>query len=88
MLNNVEIPPPQDGNNLLLAEQPFEEPPPANQLNNQGINPTDGNNGVDQEENINMPVGVPFFMNVDPPQMIMGESPILPFPPLPEVCNW
>ena len=79
MANHVDIPPPRD--NLLLPEQPFEEPPP-----NQGIDPNDGNNGDEQEED--EPMGVPFLMDVDPPQMIMEEPPILPFPPLPEVCNW
>ena len=79
----VNIPPPQDGNNLLSTEQPS----PADQLNYQGINPNAGNSGVDQEDSIDVPVGVPFFINVDPPQMIMEGSLIFPFP-LPEVCNW
>ena len=46
---------------------------PINHLSSQGINPPD----------------VPFLMNIDPPQLIMKESPILPFQlQLPEeVCN-
>lgn len=85
MANNAEIFPLQDD---IPEQLPQEPPPPADQLNYQGINPNDENNGVEQEENIDVPVGVPFFMNVDPPQMIMEGSLILPFPPLPEVCNW
>ena len=73
----------QDDNNLLLlAEQPhlIQEPPPADQLNN---DPNDGNHAGQAES-------VPFLMNIDPPQIVMEESPILPFPfpTLPEVCNW
>ena len=46
---------------------------PVNHLSSQGINPPD----------------IPFLMNIDPPQLIMKESPILPFQlQLPEeVCN-
>ena len=89
--NNVEVLPLQDDNNLLLlAEQPhlIQEPPPANQLNNQGIDPNDGNDDVEQVEDV--PIGVPFLMNIDPPQiMMMEESPILPFQhQLLEVANY
>ena len=87
--NKVGVLPLQDDNNLLLlAEQPhlIQEPPLANQLNNQGIDPNDGNNDVEQVED--MSIGVPFLMNIDPPQtMMMEESPILPFQhQLPEVA--
>ena len=102
MAYNVEVLPPQGDNNLLLlllAEQPhlIQEPPPATQLNidpNDGNNveqaedPNDGNNVVEQVEE-DVPVGVPFLMNIDPPQvMMMEESPILPFQlQLPEVAS-
>ena len=81
MANNEEIPPLQDNINLL-AEQPPQEPPPAD--HDQGIDPNDGNNDVEQEEDV--PIVAPFLMNVHPPQMIIKESPILPFP-LHEVCS-
>ena len=86
MANNVETPPLQDHINLL-AEQPHQQPPLANHLNNQGIGPNDGND-VEQAENLL--IFTSSLMNVDPPQMIMDESPILPFHlQLPEeVCNW
>ena len=83
MVNNVEILPLQDSINLLSAEQPFQQPPLVNLLNNQGIDPNDGNDenggndGVEQVEDELM--FSPFLMNVDPPQMIMEESPILLF---------
>ena len=94
MVYNVEIPPPQDGILLLLAEQPPQQPPPANQFNNPGVDrndgndPNDGNNGVEQAEDVL--IFSPFLINVvDPPQLMVPESPILPFQPqLPEVCNY
>ena len=80
----MEIPPPQDGILLLLAEQP----PPANQFNNPGVDPNDGNDGVEQAEDVL--IFSTFLMNVvDPPQLMVPESPILPFQPqIPEVCNY
>ena len=86
MENNLEIPPPQNGINPG-AEQPQQHPPPPNQLNNQEIDPNDGNDGVKEMENV--PIFIPSLMNVvDPPQVMIQESPILPFQPqLPEVCN-
>ena len=86
MVNNLEIPPIQDGINLLAA-QLHQQPPPPNQLNNEGIDPNDGNDGVKQAEDV--PIFVPSLMNVvDPPQLMVPESPILPFQlQLPEVRN-
>ena len=90
----MEIPPPQDRILLLLAEQPPQQPPlanqppPANQFNNQGVDPNDENDGVEQAGDVL--IFSPFLMNVvDPSQLMMPESPILPFQPqLPEVCNY
>ena len=86
MENNLEIPPPQNGINPVAA-QLHQQPPPPNQLNNQEFDPNDGNDGVKQAEDV--PIFVPPLMNVvDPPQVMIQESPILPFQPqLPEVCN-
>ena len=86
MVYNVEILPPQDGSLLPLAEQPPQQPPPADQFNNPGVDPNDGNDGLEQAEDVHSP----FIMNVvDPPQLMVPESPILPFQPqLPEVCNY
>ena len=88
MVNNLEIAPLQDGNNLLPQQLHQQPPPPPNQLNNQGIDPNDRNDGVEQKEDV--PIFVPSLMNViDQPQLIIQESPILPFQlQLPEeVCN-
>ena len=87
MVNNVEIPPLQDDIHLLFAEQPPQQPPPADQLNNQAIDPNDGNNGVTQAEDVL--IFVPSLMNVvDQPQPMMQESLILSFQLLlPEVCS-
>ena len=89
MENNLEIPPPPHNSINHVAEQPHQHPPPPppNQLNNQEIDPNDGNDGVKQMENV--PIFVPSLMNVvDPPQVMIQETPILPFQSqLPEVCK-
>ena len=79
MENILEISPPQNGINPV-AEQPHQHPPPPpNQLNNHEIDPNDGNDGIKQAEDV--PIFVPSLMNVvDPPQLMVQESPILSFP--------
>ena len=82
----MEIPPLPDDIKLLLAKQLLpQQPPPANQLNNQEVDHSHGNNGVEQAEDV--PTCVPFLMNVDHPQIMMEASPILPFQPQLKVCK-